>query len=420
MAELEQYLEAAIRPNTRRSYEGATRHFEQEWGGLLPATADSVTRYLADYAAILSVNTLRLRLAALSQWHQDHGFADPTRAPLVRQTLKGIRTVHPAIEKQAMPLHLKDLARVADWLEDAARAAAARGDVAAALRHLRDRAFVLLGFWRGFRGDELINLKVQNVRISTGRSMRCFVRSKTDVKKSGSEFVVPALSRWCPVAATADWIAAAQIKKGPVFRAVNRWGRVSAKPLHANSLIRMLRRIFREAGLAEAEDYSSHSLRRGFASWANETGWDLKTLMAYVGWKDINSAMRYLDPGQSVRERMETSVAALAPPVPKALPKPSEDPTISLTVHLSLATFSGRPSTRTKTALRLMEASCLAEVGAHALDKAKTRFRLKLPDDAVLEETIATLVDELHRVAEGQQCLVELRIEEIGGKRRWP
>ena len=48
MTKLDQYLDAATRANTRRSYEGAIRHFEVEVGGHLPATADQVARYLAD------------------------------------------------------------------------------------------------------------------------------------------------------------------------------------------------------------------------------------------------------------------------------------------------------------------------------------------------------------------------------------
>jgi len=59
------YLDAAERPNTQRSYASAIRHFEIEWGGLLPATADAISRYLAEYAEVLSLNTLRHRLAAL-------------------------------------------------------------------------------------------------------------------------------------------------------------------------------------------------------------------------------------------------------------------------------------------------------------------------------------------------------------------
>ena len=86
---LERYLKAAERENTQRSYASALRHFEVEWGGHLPATPDSVARYLADHAALLANNTLRQRLAALASWHREHGFVDPTRAPLVRKVLKG-------------------------------------------------------------------------------------------------------------------------------------------------------------------------------------------------------------------------------------------------------------------------------------------------------------------------------------------
>lgn len=46
---LDQYIEAAERDNTRRSYASAVRHFEVEWKGLLPATSDAIARYLADH-----------------------------------------------------------------------------------------------------------------------------------------------------------------------------------------------------------------------------------------------------------------------------------------------------------------------------------------------------------------------------------
>lgn len=87
MSHLAQYINAAERENTRRSYASAVRHFEIEWKGLLPSTADAISRYLADHAATLAINTLRLRLAALSRWHTDQGFADPTKSPLVRQVV---------------------------------------------------------------------------------------------------------------------------------------------------------------------------------------------------------------------------------------------------------------------------------------------------------------------------------------------
>ncbi|NVZ67498.1 Tn3 family resolvase, partial [Pseudomonas gingeri] len=101
--------EAATRDNTRRSYQSAIRHFEVEWGGFLPASADSIARYLADHAQTLAINTLRQRLAAIAQWHVLQGFPDPTRAPHVRKVLKGIQALHPAQERRAKPLQLTQL-----------------------------------------------------------------------------------------------------------------------------------------------------------------------------------------------------------------------------------------------------------------------------------------------------------------------
>lgn len=175
MSTVDRYLDAATRANTRRSYASAVRHFEVEWGGHLPATADSVAQYLVEYAEQLAINTLKQRLAALAQWHSEHGFVDPTRSPRVRQVLKGIQTLHPAEEKRAEPLQLTQLAQVMTWLQTAAVAAEDRGDRVAQLRHLRDCALVSLGFWRGFRGDELIHLQVEHVRIVPGQGMTCFL-----------------------------------------------------------------------------------------------------------------------------------------------------------------------------------------------------------------------------------------------------
>lgn len=64
--------------------------------------------------------------------------------------------------------------------------------------------------------------------------------------------------------------------------------------MHANSVIPLLRQALERAGIP-AEHYTSHSLRRGFATWAHQSGWDLKSLMSYVGWKDMKSAMRYVE-----------------------------------------------------------------------------------------------------------------------------
>lgn len=296
MNTIDDYLHAATRDNTRQSYQAAVRHFEIEWGGFLPATADSIARYLVDHAKILALNTLRHRLAALAQWHVDQGFPDPTKAPVVRKVFRGIQATHPAIEKQAKPLQLDQLEQVAHWLDAAVDTARRTNDRAAELRHIRNKALLLLGFWRGFRGDELIRLQIEHVDVSPGEGMTCyFPQTKGDRHYQGTTFKAPALSRLCPVDAYVDWIASTQLDKGAVFRAIDRWGHVSHSSLHADSLVPLLRTMLTQAGVVSAELYSAHSMRRGFANWATSNGWDLKTLMDYVGWKNVQSAMRYVE-----------------------------------------------------------------------------------------------------------------------------
>ena len=96
------------------------------------------------------------------------------------------------------------------------------------------------------------------------------------------------------------------LTEGPVFRRIDRWGRVGERPLHRDSITALLRELFRQAGIPEPDRYSSHSLRRGFAAWANANQWDVKSLMEYVGWKDLQSALRYLDaPDPFAQRRIE-------------------------------------------------------------------------------------------------------------------
>lgn len=425
MTKLDQYLDAATRANTRRSYEGALRHFEVEAGRHLPATADQVAHYLAEYAAALALNTLKHRLAALAQWHKDHGFVDPTRAPVVRKVLKGIKAVHTSTEKRATPLQLEQLGQVADWLESAAVVAQDRDDTASVLRHLRDRALVLLGFWRGFRGDELIRFQVQHLQIVPGQGMICFLpHSKGDRQNAGRSFKVPALSRWCPVTATTAWIAASGLVEGPLFRAVDRWGSLGNAGLHANSFIALLRRLFAAAGLPSPEGYSGHSLRRGFAGWASANGWDVKSLMEYVGWRDAQSAMRYLDGSDPfARNRIEASLPSpLASSPILALPPPETVAlaTVALELTLLLTPFTSQGKGPAK-ARRLIEEICLAPYRGLRLDAEGSRYRLTVPglEANVLDEAMATLLDDMYRIADNHRSFLEASLHEIGGQRHW-
>lgn len=311
MTNIDQYLEAATRSNTRKSYRTAIEHFEVSWRGLLPATADSVARYLADCAGDLATSTLEQRLAALADWHVEQGFPDPTKAPIVRKVMRGIRALHPGRQKQAKPLQLNELEKVVRWLDAAVASARLSHDRGAELRHLRDKSLLLLGFWRGFRSDELSRLQVEGVEAKAAAGITCFLGStKGDRQNFGTAYKTPALLVLCPVDAYLEWVSAAQLNSGPVYRAIDRWGHIGDSALHVDSIAPLLRAMLKAGGLDAVALYSPHSLRRGFANWAASNGWDLKSLMEYVGWRDIKSALRYLDASDPFRKgRIDRTIA---------------------------------------------------------------------------------------------------------------
>ncbi|MCE0975538.1 site-specific integrase [Pseudomonas putida] len=291
MSDAARYQQAARRSSTTRRYAQAIRHFEEEWGGLLPASSESVTRYLAAYAPTHTSATLRIHLAALAQWHQQRGFADPTKAAKVRDTLRGIQAEHPQPVKQAEALDLKELEACIIGFEAELHSA----DPGVRLRAARDQALILLGFWRALRSDELCRLQVEHIKLKPGEGLEIFLSSsKSDRSNRGRILTVPALKRLCPVAAYEQWLLSSALVHGPVFRSIDRWGHLGKAPLNANSISRLLRHAFVRGG-AVAPLYSGHSLRRGFATWASRNQWSSRALMAYVGWRDIQSAIRYIE-----------------------------------------------------------------------------------------------------------------------------
>jgi hypothetical protein len=112
------------------------------------------------------------RLAALTQWHITQGFPAPTKTTTARQMVRGIRALHPTQEKQAAPLLLLHLEQAVNWLDREAALAAERHDFRSAMKHRRDIALVLIGFWRGFRGTGWHVCRLNTPRQNRGQGSR--------------------------------------------------------------------------------------------------------------------------------------------------------------------------------------------------------------------------------------------------------
>ncbi len=287
------FAQVATPANTTAAYIQAVDHFCLKWGGLLPASELSIVRYITDHAGKLAVSTLKLRLAALANWHRVNGFTDPTKGVDVKLVMKGIARTHIEPQRKATPLPFDYLQKIVQTLEANIQHARSASDRPRLLRLLRNRALLLLGFWRGARSDELTRVRVEHIKVYRGEKLMIFLgHSKTDSEAKGAEMSAPALRWLCPVEAYIDWISESDLKSGPVFRKIDRWGNVGDDCIFPRSVGPLLREMAKDAGLDI--HLSTHSLRHGFANWAADMGWDVRSIMAHVGWTNYENAARYV------------------------------------------------------------------------------------------------------------------------------
>jgi integrase len=140
-----------------------------------------------------------------------------------------------------------------------------------ALIQKRDRALLSLAFCGAFRRSELCALEVSDL-IGTPDGYRVLIRrSKTDQLGEGCEIAVSRGTRIRAVAAVQDWLAAAGISEGPLFRAITLGGKMSKTALTPNSFARIIKRHCRKLGIDPA-GHSGHSMRAGMITSSAEAG----------------------------------------------------------------------------------------------------------------------------------------------------
>ncbi|MFX8164736.1 Tn3 family resolvase, partial [Acinetobacter baumannii] len=82
---------------------------------------------------------------------------------------KGIQALHPAQERRAKPLQLAQLEQLVASLDAQIATASSEGNAHQLQVHTRNTALVLIGFWRGFRSDELSRLQIEHITVEPGR-----------------------------------------------------------------------------------------------------------------------------------------------------------------------------------------------------------------------------------------------------------
>ncbi|MFZ6774777.1 site-specific integrase [Undibacterium sp. SXout7W] len=284
IAQHAELLAAATSENTRRTYRSAIRHYLQ-WGGVLPADATILVRYLMAHLERHNPRTLSLRLTALSQWHIQQGFPDPAADITVRKTMSGISRLHGTPKKKAKALPLEDLIKIVINL-----------NASDTLKAKRDNALLQLAFFGGFRRSEISQLEMTQVEQESQGITITLRRSKTDQSGEGISRAIPyGNDECCPASALQEWLKAAKITSGPIFRKINRWGQLSEKAISPASVNSILADCADTAGLTYAPELSSHSLRRGMATSAYRAGADFREIKRQGGWRHDGTVHGYIE-----------------------------------------------------------------------------------------------------------------------------
>jgi site-specific recombinase XerD len=264
----------------------------------LPARPGTIALYLTELVGRgRKPSTLDRKLAAIAHAHRAKGLAW-TRDPGVSAVRSGIRRDVGVAPEQKSPVVVEELAMLLGVLGGGK------------LAELRDRSLLTMGFFGAFRRSELVALNVVDIERSREGLTVKVRRSKGDQEGEGAEKGIPYASNpaMCPVRALEAWLAAAAIAEGPLFRCVDRHGRVHVDALSDRSVARIVQRTATLAGL-DAEKLAGHSLRAGFATSAARKGKSLDAIMRQTLHKSPKVARGYIRHAQVFDDNAAAGIA---------------------------------------------------------------------------------------------------------------
>ncbi|EPD42933.1 hypothetical protein HMPREF9701_01184 [Delftia acidovorans CCUG 274B] len=312
--------------NTRNSYQSAMRYWAA-WHALrferqmqLPLDVPCVLQFIIDHAqrqtgaglasempanmdralveagykareGPLSHNTLVHRMAVLSKAHQVHGLANPCQDGAVRELMSRTRKAYarrgegPA-KKDALTRDL--LEQLLDTCDDS-------------LRGRRDRALLLFAWSSGGRRrSEVAGADMRHLRaVGPQEFIYTLTHSKTNQSgRDAPENHKPVTGR--AAQALADWLRAAAIQEGPIFRRIRKGGHVG-EPLSPAAVRDIVKQRCALAGVEG--DFSAHSLRSGFVTEAGRQNVPLPDTMALTGHSSVNTVLGYFRADSALSNR---------------------------------------------------------------------------------------------------------------------
>jgi integrase len=172
------------------------------------------------------------------------------------------------------------------------------------LRDIRDRAILMVAFASGGRRrSEIAGLRREQfqpedpIHIDGAPPLPSLSIHLGRTKTSGADNDEVVYLTGRPVDALNAWLEAGKIEKGSVFRAIDRWGNVSRRPLDPKAINDIVKYRAGLTGLDPAE-FSAHGLRSGYLTEAANRGIPLPEAMEQSRHRSVQQASEYYNHAQ--------------------------------------------------------------------------------------------------------------------------
>ena len=279
------FAKASKAENTLKAYRVALTAFnawcEVKGVASFPASPAAVAAYLSDRAKVgAKASTLAVIVSAIRHAHKVAGITSPTEAEGVQNVMRGIRRTIGTAKTQKAPATAEKLS-------------AMLAHIPSTITGKRDRALLLLGMAGALRRSELCGLNVDDLAFVESGLDVTLRRSKTDQEGQGQAVAIPHGTTLKPVEAVKAWLEASGITEGPLFRPINKSGRILSDRLTDKSLANLVKAYSGKAGL-DASTFSGHSLRAGFVTSAADRGAEINRIMDQTRNTDPRTVRGYI------------------------------------------------------------------------------------------------------------------------------
>jgi integrase len=181
--------------------------------------------------------------------------------------------------------------RIGNWLSAEQSKRLLAGVDSESLRGKRNYAILAMLIGCGLRRGELLALRVDSIQL---REEHWVIADL--LGKAGHIRTVP-IPAWVK-AAIDEWKKAGGIAEGPLFRSINKTGRVWGTGMTPKVLWEIVRKAASRAGI---EKLAPHDLRRSCARLCHLAGGELDQIQFLLGHVSIQTTERYLGCKQKLR-----------------------------------------------------------------------------------------------------------------------